>query len=475
MAFTLDKKNANLEMIKNFEETARKIDNFEQKEYKKSLAGKLVTSSNIQEEAKRLEEIINIVSSRVQTRNELVKDFNKTTESILDGLELIEEADDIYSYKQRYKNVKKYLDASSKTSLLSEDLKKLNDELAKKISQKQEDEEENRHLEDDLEIKFTTIYGEYLNINNITKIDLSKKLTITKNETIEALNSLKAFEIAYNTIKNAGINPEQLSKYDRDAYEFKVSYYNSKLKEIVIKVYIVILNDIDTGYEEMLLKRDRIKRIINELELVKDKYKVYEESFFNEFIEVINEQCEIIRRQSININEIKKVEEKISFKEEKLAEFNSFLKELGVRKIMVEYNILPGDEDIDFNIDSTSSFETPEEILENEQKPNQVIDVKDLNNNMNINDINKKTDIVIARVADVLGIKRNENTMVKNLSEASTDIKEKREYPIFEKATDNIFLDDKVITTTDNNIFYEMPTLPFGSEVNNYDKNGFPF
>lgn len=483
-AFRLGKDPLNIDMINNFDETTRRLDTFDNKEYKKSIAPLLNASSVATDECDRLGKLILLTNERIDKRSNLIKEYNKATGRIIEDLEPLEGVDDIYAYKQRYNNIKKYLDATTKSKVLEEDVIKLKSQLKEKKLVREANKKNNKILEEKLEERFFDIYNDYLTINDINRFDIETKNKEVKMELRESLSSLNAFELAYNAIKNGHIDLEQLSKYDKDAYDFKANFYNTKVKEILVRILLLIITPTDCKYENMLLKRENIKDTVNELYLVKSKYKIYEENFFKDLIYFINEQCNELSRQAYIENEIIKLEEKINFKEEKLTDFKNNLEEYGVIKIMEEFKCKKNKEETKLHPKPNVDY-VPLIVY----KDNEVVSCCSLNDNMDIGAIRRKTDDVLKRVSDMLGINRVDKKIeapvfkpiiikspIENQFEEHKN--EVKSPDIFNDNVKNIFENDNIIKTDNDDIFFEMPTLPLNNFTNvssRYNENDFPF
>ena len=117
--------------LREYEEAAREIDKMRTSVYEELLGSKLYTTVTLEEEEKRLNDLISFIETRVNERNGFVDDYIKITSNFLDGLDKVSLEEEIDNYKNRYSNIEEYLNNC-------EEIKKLNIKLKKffiKISQ----------------------------------------------------------------------------------------------------------------------------------------------------------------------------------------------------------------------------------------------------------------------------------------------------------------------------------------------------
>ena len=76
--------------LKNYEKTAREVDDIRNKNYEELLAGKMYMTTTLKEEASRLAELIDFIQKRIDERNEFTDDYIKITANFLDDLPKIE-------------------------------------------------------------------------------------------------------------------------------------------------------------------------------------------------------------------------------------------------------------------------------------------------------------------------------------------------------------------------------------------------
>lgn len=497
MAFSLDKQNIGIDMIRSFEMTARKIDEIDTTAYNAATISKFEKAKTIEEEESRLKELISLIESRIDKRNKLLEDFSTGTGASLEPLDSIKAEDKLEEYKERYNNISRYLDAREKITTFEKELTTLQSDLKKAQEENEINLQNNKNYETDLKVKLNSIIASLPFLTNLNENNSQELMKKAKEEVKEAENALDAFNVAFDTIKHSGISIEQTSRYEQDRKEFRKSYYVAKKKIVILKIYDVLQVSAKLNYEEMLFKRDKIKSFINELSKIRYDFSLEEDPFLEPLSNLINKQYELIKSQYDNISIINKLEEKIKFKEEKLKEYKEVIKEEEIRKILVEYSIIKEE-----NKKVEAEVLPPKEEVKIEKprmKPNTIINVSPLHPDMDILTIKNKTVAVMSRVSKLLGIGNKPKIKTTNYSAVSPEVYKPKEevkppvipepevpireerpiempknvnnIPIFEEKSDDIFVSSNTNAPKIEEPFFEMPSLPSNNNSRNYTTN----
>lgn len=403
MAFNLDKQNIGIDMIRSFETTARKLDEIDTTEYNAHTISKFDKKDTLEEEQVRLKELVSLIDERVDKRNKLVKEFESATGASLEPLDNIKAEDKVEEYRERYNNINRYLDAKEKINTLETELADLS--LSMKDAKKTEliNLENNKKYETDLKLKLNGIISRLPFLKDLNDTNSEKYMKEVKAEVKETENGLDAFNVAFNTIKNSGISIEQATRYESDRGEFRKAYYTAKKKLATIKIYEVVTGSVKLNYEEMLFKRDKIRSFIAEITKIRRDFNLTEDNYMSELEVLIDKQYDSIKKQYDNISTIKKLEEKINFKEGKLSEYKQILDEENIKRILIEYNIIKVDNTKEPEVKKEEiTFEIPKERPK--LKPNTIINVTPLYPGMDILSIRSKTNTVMSRVSKLLGV-----------------------------------------------------------------------
>lgn len=508
MAFNLDKQNIGIDMIRSFEATARKLDEIDTTEYNAHTISKFDKKDTLEEEKDRLKELVSLIDERVEKRNKLIREFENATGASLEPLDNIKDEDKVEEYRERYNSINRYLDAKDKINALEKELADLSISMDDARKTELVNLENNKKYETDIKLKLNGIISRLPFLKNLNDSNIEEYTKEVKTEVKETENGLDAFNVAFNTIKNSGISIEQATRYEGDRNEFRKAYYTAKKKLATIKIYEVVNGSVKLNYEEMLFKRDKIRSFIAEVTKIRRDFNLTEDNYMSELEVLIDKQYDFIKKQYDNISTIKKLEEKINFKEAKLSEYKQILDEENIKRILIEYSIIK----VNNNIEPTIKEEVVKEEVPKERpklKPNTIINVTPLYPSMDILSIRSKTNTVMSRVSKLLGVAPKPKVVVKEevkpvitpsvtntpkVEEVKAPIPEKVEVKpkedifipqspvaqpenvvplkdLFEEKPNDIFVSAPSVSEIQaftppkpkEDLFFEMPSLPTGS------------
>ena len=157
MSLLLGQDSNNEETINNFEDAARDIDSMNNETYLEELENKFYETETLEEETKKLTELVDYIAGRISQRESLISDFINITGRNLTGLKEIKYENKLVEYQDRLKYINEYLDNNVKLSEQKEQLETYKTKLEKEESQKARNEEKNEELEKLLLRKFSDI------------------------------------------------------------------------------------------------------------------------------------------------------------------------------------------------------------------------------------------------------------------------------------------------------------------------------
>ncbi len=429
------------ETIVNFDDTARKLDNIDTANYNEELAKLSYTTVTLEEEQKKLEELIKYISKRIAERRQLVNEYKEVIGHDIDGLGMVQEADNLANYEIRLKNIQEYLDNTKKIDATNRELEELKEKLELEKDQKVDYESDNERMEDKLRKDFIEITKKidsesYANItlNTITS-DLQEIAKVIE----ESGQSLKIFTKSYETLRNAGISSQQEVEYAKYVREAREMYYNNREQEYILKLYQLIL-DIAVSFDSLYEKRRNINRLLEErLELRKQLNINTEDSLLPLYNE-LDEQFNFVTTEKTNVDNIASIEDQINFKTTKLANLEAANQKPEIIDLLKEFCLIDADkvpaspalepvsEVSEPAIEVAPTLEEPSDTkLDEPLKPNAIVDISDIPDNMNLDIIKTKTNTVMKRVGEMLGLKDKTNKnefALKNEPKVSKDDKE---------------------------------------------------
>ena len=117
--------------LNKFKDASLNIDNMLNEEYNSKLEEMFYDTSTLDEEEKRLKELVAFVKERIEQRKSLLDDYRTVTSKSLDNLEYIQKSNDLDLYEKRLQLIKDYIENSKLVEVNENDLEVLKNELVK--------------------------------------------------------------------------------------------------------------------------------------------------------------------------------------------------------------------------------------------------------------------------------------------------------------------------------------------------------
>lgn len=449
------------ETINNFEEASREIDSMNDEIYLKNLEKKFYDTLTLEEEEKKLAELVDYIGGRVEQRLSLLNDFSNITGYELSHLPPIKYYDRLEEYKERLSYIREYLDNTNKINELKIETSELENKLNKSYLEKANSEEQNIREEKELLKRFNFITNNILSFKNITLDNVNEKLSDVTKEVEDSKKSLDIFNNSYTTLSTAGISEEEKREYQSYVESAKEVYYSNKEKEYLLKLFI-IFNTTESDYKNILSKRNNINEIISERLNLRKELNINNLDKLSSIYDTIDKQYEEINAQQETINNIETYSKSIednkkeieqlendnkkpeilsllkefciidSYDEPESTEQNISINEIEskiaseVQEKEPETNTISNDENFEFSFPQETSIQEPEatpektemdsieepknvefkeeETIEEEHEDNEVISINDATK-IDINAAITKSNTVMQRVGEMLGVK----------------------------------------------------------------------
>lgn len=353
------------ETINNFCDAAREIDAMNNETYLEELESKFYDTQTLEEESKKLTELVDYIAGRISQRESLISDFVNVTGKNITGLGEIKYENRLQEYQDRLKYINEYLNNSKKIEEETEELENLRKCLKEEEYQKEENEKKNSELESLLRKKFTTIVSTKLDTEILTEENIDNKILDLHSKTEESKNSLDIFTKSFETLKNAGISFEEEMEYKSYVTGARDVYYDYKEEECLLNIYKLLLTN-ETEYSKIFNKRECINNLLNERLELRENLAIKDEDNLNSIYNIISHQTQIVEGQKENIDNIIKISAKIKYIEEKIEELKEENEKVEILSILKEYNIIDTYEDENKDIEiqteseSNDNFEIPE-------------------------------------------------------------------------------------------------------------------
>ena len=449
------------EILKKYEKSAREVDSIKRDVYEELLAGKVYTTTTLEDEQSRLKNLISFIENRIQERNDFIDDYLKVTTNFLDDLPKVSLEEKLPEYKLRLDNINEYLSNCHEIETETEKLKTYRDELEEKYENKANNEIINSKLEDELVEEFNKVIGNNEYYTNLNYLDIDNEITKLNSLIKEKEDIMNTFISSYQALINAGISGSEREEYLSYVKDSQIEYYNDLDKKYLLNIYKIVLDkesNYDTLYEKRLnldnLLKDRIQKR-KELDITTKDELTY-------FIDLCNEQFSVIKSQKYNIENIDKLILNISESEHKLESLQKDNERPEIVDLLNEYAIKNTEiEKIDIPEEKTIH----DEIIGDQVKVipkanNMVIKVSDPIK-INVKNASDTAKLVMKKVVIVLEPKKF-NRKRDKLKEAEAILEE------------NNFVDldtSNETTGTSDDVFIDTPTIKLDTKEVTDDKN----
>ena len=415
------------EIMKTYEETAREVDKIKREEYEELLASKQYTTTTLDDEAKRLENLISLIEKRVDERNSFIDDYIKITSNFLDDLPRASMEEKLPELRNRLDNIHEYISNSKQIEDLNKLLREKRNELDNKYESKANNEIVNSKLEDELIDEFSKFIANdsYYASLNYTDIDEELiKINASINEKKDVMNT---FVSSFEALKNAGISGAEREEYLSYVMDSKIDYYQELEKMYMLNIYKLVL-DKENDYDKLYQKRENIESLFNEREKSRRELNIDNRDNLDNFINLCREQFSVIKAQKFNIENIDKLVLEIADCEDKLSKLEVANNRDEIVDLINEYSV---DSPKAINVDLPNEEKIREEVLEKNKKtnknvlPNMVVRVSEPLK-INVKTAVDTAKLVMKKVVIVLEPKKFNNTRNK-LKEAELELAREKE------------------------------------------------
>lgn len=416
MRIKLDKKKGvktSLDVLSNFEKYSKKIDAIYNSEFQKELKSLISPAVTLEKEEERLKKLIKLLEERLDRRVELEDRFYNSTGKYITGLQVIVSESELAEKKSRLSIISNYLETSREIDNINESLNKLKTSLEEENAKKKEYEEKNKMMEDELYSSFIKIIKEDDYYRNIEDDEIDTKLDEIRGKVSETKETLDITRESVGSLINSGLKEDYTSYVE----EAEKNYYNYKNKEIILKIYKLVI-DFEDDFKLICSKREKINELIEEKKDLKDDLTIGIDDELLSFEKVLLIQIKTLDEEKEILENIANYTSRIKFKEERLEELNEInsssetlpiLREYGLvdtyDSVNVEENLSQEDESSEIVVPSTYDNMN---IVQKVYNPYRIVEVKDYPKSLNIGLAKLKGESVREKVNKKLNPKENE-------------------------------------------------------------------
>lgn len=383
------------DLLLQFEDTARRVDDIYNNRYLQILASKKYPTKNLNEEEDRLRDLIDFIKKRVYDRKCFLDDYKEITLYNLDGLKDISDEDELSLYENRLNIIDEYLSNVDKIDDINKRISECKDELDEKYKVNAENQALDVKYEDTLLDEFNKIILDDEYYSKLSYTDIDKELEDLDISSKDKKATLDTFVASYDALENSGIGEDEKNEYKSYVRDAKVDYYNDVEKIYILKLYKMVL-DKKTEYKDIFSKRENITNLLNERLVLRNDLGIDSFDVLSGFYDVVCDQFGVVKAQKYTIESIDNLILTLDG-------YENDLKELTMRNSDKEILDVVSDYIFDIDKKPTIEVEDTEEDVVGEEVP-KVEDIKHLDNEVvAVEDaVDFDTDVVSMQAIDVM-------------------------------------------------------------------------
>lgn len=397
------------ETITNFEDASREIDAMNDEIYLNDLEKKFYDTLTLEEEEKKLASLVDYIGGRIEQRLSLLSDFSNVTGYELMNLPPIKYYDKLDEYKERLKYIREYLDNTNNINILNKEISEIENTLNDAYVSKATSERQNEKDEAELLKKFNNIITKVSELKDVNLSNIDSKLNDTISLVEDSKKSLEIFDKSFATLNQAGISREEEEEYLSYVNSAKDIYYSNKEQEYLLRLYI-LFNTSESDYNKLLTKRDTINHIIYDRMELRKELKIKTTDPLNDIYDLLEKQYDNIKKQQDNIESIEILANQINEKKDQVIKLETENQKVEILSLLKEFCIIDTYEGMEEtntelpldntdiissenNIDSLPNFDSTIETLSNQPEFQINESTNDSINNVIDNTIQEKEEL----------------------------------------------------------------------------------
>lgn len=347
-----------IDVIANYEKYAKKIDNIYNEDFEKEIRSLMAPSKTIEAEKDRLEKLITLLENRLAEREDLENRFYLAVGEYITGLQMIVSEKELDDKKERLELINRYLDTNDEIDSVNESILKLKELLAEEEDKKEDYKTKNQIMEDDLYSEFSKVMKEE-SFDDINEENISNELNNLSTFVIESKETLDVTKESVRSLITSGAD----SEYSSYIEEAEKNYYVVKNKELLLKIYKLVINFEDT-FNNIFTKRDNIRKLIDERKELIRELNITNIDILMAFENKLLEQINVVKKEKEVIENISNYTSRIEFKEARLEELEENNNQVEILAILREFNLIDTYDNDEFDV----SLLEKEEINEEEKE-----------------------------------------------------------------------------------------------------------
>lgn len=428
MRIKLDKENnikTSLDVLDNYEKYSKKIDAIYNSEFQKELKPLISPSVTLEKEKDRLRRLIKLLEERMDRRLELEDRYFDTTGKYLSGLQMIVSDDELGLKKERLSLISRYLETRDEIDNVTESLNNLRDSLKDEELKRDEYENKNKIIEEELYSSFVNVVKNNDYYRELNEEDIDSELDNIRSSVNETKETLDITKESIGSLVTSGLDDDYASYVE----EAEKNYYSYKNKEITLKIYklVTIFED---DFKLLCSKRESIKELLDEKRDIRENLVIDTDDELIDFEKVLLMQCSTLDNEREVLDNIINYTSRIKFKEERLEELKELNEDSNILSILREYGLIETydtedvvlDEELeeelsplDFDLhlpslEDVNVKEVDEPVIETVYNPYRIVDITNYPMTLNVGLAKLKGESVREKVNKKLNPKKEEPT-----------------------------------------------------------------
>lgn len=367
-------------VIDNYEKYAKKIDIIYNEEFKQNIAPYLLPASTLEKEKDRLKRLISLLEDRLEKREELEDKFYVATRTNIKGLQKVVSDSELEEKKDRLDVITRYLDTTKEIEETTALIKEMEEILKEEESKKSEYQKKNAILEDELLDTFKSIITEDKYYLELPTESIREEHTKVGEKVIETKETL---DVTRETVKSL-IENGNSDDYKSYVEEAEKSYYVWKNREIILKIYEILLNK-EVDFTEIYNKRKNIIDLLEERKQLRRNLSIDTIDELLEFEEVLLKEKQTLDNEKEVLENITNYTNRIAFKENRLEELSTINNDEKILMILKEYDLIDTyNNDAAEEKDLATIEDTEDKIIKEEINPFRIVEIKDYPYTLNV-------------------------------------------------------------------------------------------
>lgn len=330
-----NKINPSEEVLANYEKYSKKIDSINNVEFQEKVKPLVKPASSLEKEKDRLEKLVFLLRERLSKRENLEDRYYNATGRYMRNIQPIVSESELNEKQDRLNLIERYFKNNKEIGDITALIAKLKNNLEEEEEKKDEYQIKNSIMEKELSSIFLDLIKKDEYYSNLDEENIDKELALVFDKVSEAKETLDVTKDSVSSLLVSGSSSEYSSYVDEAAK----SYYVWKNRELILKIYLLVL-ETKESFLELYSKRNDIKDIIETRNSLRSELNIDTPDELSPFEKCLLEQIDTLEKEKDILENISNYSNKIKFKEEKLEILEEDNNSVEMLALLREYGII---------------------------------------------------------------------------------------------------------------------------------------